>query len=393
MSKNSNEWVTGWTKKEADKLLGEIKVALNKKNIKISRKDKEYAEIMNIEPSIVDKYQYLDSLATLFSSSLLSHNKSPVFDDIINYLIDFSIFSDEPSEDIKAFALGLACSAKNYTDISNIDFHKIINSMDNLSDEVLDSAISILSYTSNLEFEPYIIKYKDHTDPEVRETVKEALENFAFMREKQNKTTNITNQPQSKLIRDIKAMGYSLASIEDLTSLNLDLKSKSLVSLLLWGLKSIEDEQDKAFIVKCLCIKGLTQVSETLLNEFENASTDDYKCTIGNSISIISDISILDKLLEIVINKNHGMARQMIVHGLGDYRSKEVRKILLSLLADEEVLEQAIHALGKMNDRSIIPHIEAFTNHSKENIRSEAIKAVEELKKSPTIQERKIILD
>jgi len=78
---------------------------------------------------------------------------------------------------------------------------------------------------------------------------------------------------------------------------------------------------------------------------------------------------------------------------LGDYRSKEVRKILLSLLADEEVLEQAIHALGKMNDRSIIPHIEAFTNHSKENIRSEAIKAVEELKKSPTIQERKIILD
>jgi len=375
-------WNWAWPIEEVKKLLEFTKEFLSSEN-------KTHEE----------KGDYLSDLEDVFEYSEKNTTK---FDIVINYLISFVLeynLGDGKAEEMLKedvfYAIG---KAQDYQDMSNIDFYPLANKLPKLSTSLLRASIEALVLTQNKDFLPYILPYKDHENEDVRYIV-----NFGIKYLKGNtieEKENVQLQTQSKqtqqtmdktqLILDIKNKGYNISSIEDLPNLNLDLKSQNLVSLLLKGLKSIEDEQDKAFIVKCLCIKGLTQVSETLLYEFENASTDDYKCTIGNSISIISDISILDKLLEIVINKNHGMARQMIVYGLGDYRSKEVRKILLNLLEDEEVLEQAIHALGNMNDRSIIAHLESFKNHSKDNIRNEAINAIDKLKAT---LERKIILD
>ena len=405
------KWNWSWPENEVKKLLELTKETLNSKS-----------------KSIEEKEDYLSDLEDVIE---FSDQKTKNFDLVINYLIDFVLEyktdNSEADEEIKENIFYLIDKAQYHQDMTNINFYTLANNLSTLPNGLQRYSIEILGFTENKEFIPYIKPYTAHQNENVREWAKIAIKNLECKKEEamqdirnyDNKFLNqniekeevvklqTTHTPASEqlksnkekvsdreqLILDIKNKGYNISSIEDLSNLNLNLKSQSLISLLLKGLKSIEDEQDKAFIVRCLGIKGLTQVTKILLNEFENATTNSYKYTIGNSICIISDMSILDKLLAIVVNKNHGIARQMLVYGLGNYKGKELKKTLLNLLTDEEVLEQAIHALGKMNDRSIIPHIEAFTNHSKENIRSEAIKAIEELKKSPTIQERKIILD
>jgi HEAT repeat protein len=185
---------------------------------------------------------------------------------------------------------------------------------------------------------------------------------------------------KNRLIADIKNVGVEIVTIDDL--MTLDLSYRDLIPIMLKHLSEIEDEQDKAFIVRCLGVKGLIEVSDILLQEFESALSDNYKWAIGNSLCLISDKSILDKMLDIVKNKKHGMGRQMIVYGLGNFPTDEVKATLLGLLPDDEILGHTIFALGKMKDRSIIPHIEVFEKHERSYIRNETKKAIKKLSKN-----------
>ena len=161
---------------------------------------------------------------------------------------------------------------------------------------------------------------------------------------------------KAKLLEDIKGTGASIDKLDDL--INLNLESRNLVPIILEHLNITDNEQDKEFLVRCLGVKGLTEVSDVLLYEFDKAISHGYKWTIGNSISIIVDKSILDKLLLIVKDKKHGKSRQMIVYGLGSYPTKEVKETLLGILDEDELLGHTLFAPGKMKDASIMPYIE-----------------------------------
>lgn len=184
---------------------------------------------------------------------------------------------------------------------------------------------------------------------------------------------------KEKLLEEIRGKGVEISSIDDLMYINM--KYRDLVPILLRYLISTEKERDKEFIVRCLGVKGFVEASRPLISEFYHSHNVLYKWTIGNSLSIIADPDSLPELLKIVLEKEHGIARQMIVDGLHVFKSDEVKEVLISLLNDEDVVGHAVSALSKMKDKNLIPYIEPFQTHKVTWIRNEAKKAVKRLEK------------
>jgi len=151
---------------------------------------------------------------------------------------------------------------------------------------------------------------------------------------------------------------------------------------LLKYLIEVTDVNDKEFLVRCLGVKGFCEATKPLINEFYKSNNVTFKWAIGNSLSIISDIDSVPELIRIVQEKEQGIARQMIVDGLGAYKSDDVKEVLVNLLSDDEVAGHAISGISKTGDKALIKHIEPFLTHKVKWVRTEASKAIKKLEKA-----------
>ncbi|WML56484.1 HEAT repeat domain-containing protein [Neobacillus sp. PS2-9] len=181
------------------------------------------------------------------------------------------------------------------------------------------------------------------------------------------------------LISEIRDLGYSISSIEELKKI--DNKNKDVIPIILRHLSQITEVNHKEFLVRCLGVKGFISASIPLINEFKNSSNNTYKWAIGNSLSLILDKSSLNELLKIATDKKHGTARQMIVDGLGKFKDKKVIPVLVGLLEDKDVQGHALSALSKFKDPELIPHINPFVNHEITWIRNTAKRTINKLEK------------
>jgi hypothetical protein len=184
---------------------------------------------------------------------------------------------------------------------------------------------------------------------------------------------------KEKLIEEVRDKGVEINNIDELKKINS--KYKDLISILLKYLIEVEDEGDKEFLVRCLGVKGFTEASKTLIDEFYKSNNSSLKWAIGNTLSIILDNTIVPEMVQIVKEKEHGTARQMIVDGLGNFKEQYVELALIELLNDDQVVGHAISALGKIGDKSVIEKIEPFKNHKVNWIRKEAERAIKRLSK------------
>ncbi|MFZ5985735.1 MAG: HEAT repeat domain-containing protein [Bacillota bacterium] len=184
---------------------------------------------------------------------------------------------------------------------------------------------------------------------------------------------------KKKLLQEVREKGVEFSNINDLMKINM--KYRDLVPILLRYLKDVTDESDKEFIVRCLGVKGFVEASKPLISEFYKSNNVTFKWAIGNSLSIISDIDSVPELIKIAQEKEHGIARQMIVDGLGAYKNDDVKAVLISLLNDDEVVGHAISGLSKTGDKTLIRHIEPFLTYKVKWIRNEASKAIKKLER------------
>lgn len=185
---------------------------------------------------------------------------------------------------------------------------------------------------------------------------------------------------KEKLIQEVREKGVEITNINDLMKINM--RYRDLIPILLKHLNEVTDECDKEFIVRCLGVKGFVEATRPLISEFYNSKNVTYKWAIGNSLSIISDRESLKDLIKIVQEKDHGIARQMIVDGLGTYNSDEIKAVLVSLLNDDEVVGHAISGISKIGEKALIKHIEPFLAHKVKWVRDEAKKAIKKLEKA-----------
>jgi hypothetical protein len=97
---------------------------------------------------------------------------------------------------------------------------------------------------------------------------------------------------------------------------------------------------------------------------------------IGNALSVVADDSVFDELVALVDDRRYGKARQMIVVGLARSKDPRVVPLLAGLLGDEDVVAQAVMALGKLRPPEVRPAIERLLDHPRGLVRREAKKAL-----------------
>lgn len=237
---------------------------------------------------------------------------------------------------------------------------------------------------------PYL--KKDH-----KITARELMDKQANDPEYQKKLNDLKNHRQqatyefmqaaAPIFEELSKTGFNIASFSDLYRIK-DFANKTtyrqVLPILLKWLPQIEDLRVKESIVRALSIKWAKPIAApTLIKEFIQITDSENQCkwAIGNALSVVADDSVFEEIVELVQEKEHGVARQMVEVALGNMKDPRAVDVLLELLHDDQVAGHAIFALGKIKSFKARPYIEPFLNNDKSWVRKEAKRALEKINK------------
>jgi HEAT repeat protein len=193
---------------------------------------------------------------------------------------------------------------------------------------------------------------------------------------------DIASAQAAPILQDLTSVGYVVQSLDELRTSKREYRAA--ISVLLRWLPRVQNVRVKDSIVRALSVPWSTpEVAPVLIKEFElasNVENSGLKWVIGNALSVIADDNVLDKLIDLARNPQHGKAREMLVLALANVKNDKAKMALKILLKDEDVCGYAIMALGKIGSKDAAIDIEPFLTHPKEWVREEARKALTLLK-------------
>ncbi len=175
------------------------------------------------------------------------------------------------------------------------------------------------------------------------------------------------------VIADLKVVGFSVESLDELRRSGV--RYKAAIPVLLKWLPVVENTDIKEAIVRALSVPWAKPTAvQPLIVEFQTASesASGLKWTIGNALAIVADDSVFNEIAELVRDKRHGKAREMLAVALGNMDDPQVVDLLIELLRDDEVAGHALIAIGKLGAQKARPVVEPFLNHPKAWIRAKA---------------------
>ena len=182
------------------------------------------------------------------------------------------------------------------------------------------------------------------------------------------------------VVEGLNLAGFRVDSIDDLRRSGTHYSAA--VPVLLKWLPRIANEDVKESIVRALSVPWAKPTATLpLIYEFRAAplTASGLKWAIGNALEVIADDSVFDQISEIVRDRKHGKAREMLAMALGNMTHKRAVELLIELLKDDEVAGHALIALGKLRDQKARPYIEKLLSHQKAWVRKEAKKALTKL--------------
>lgn len=115
------------------------------------------------------------------------------------------------------------------------------------------------------------------------------------------------------------------------------------------------------------------------LPESQDPDQHEFKWALGNAISVVSDKTNFDEIVDLVRDKRHGITRDMTVLRLARLEPHKAVAVLIELLADDEVAGHAVTALSKLKAHEARKGIEHLLNHPQPWVRKEAAKALANL--------------
>ena len=122
-----------------------------------------------------EQIELLSHLQDIFES----YNKNiQDFDEIMDTLIKYAI--EKKEGEVTEEVLYAITSAETYQDVERIDFSAFAENINKVSDNVLLKYIEILSYTYDSSYIPYILKFSDSSDVNIRNSVEEALAELRY---------------------------------------------------------------------------------------------------------------------------------------------------------------------------------------------------------------------
>ena len=105
------------------------------------------------------------------------------------------------------------------------------------------------------------------------------------------------------------------------------------------------------------------------------------KWSVADSLANVADASVFDELVELIQDKRHGRAREMLVLGLARTKNERAVEVLIDLLQKDDLTLHAIVALRKLGGRAEAARtlIEGYIDHPNAAFRKEAGKAIRAL--------------
>jgi HEAT repeat protein len=177
------------------------------------------------------------------------------------------------------------------------------------------------------------------------------------------------------VLADLAQAGFSLDWIDELFNKKLDYEAA--IPILLRWLPQMDNLDVKEDIVRALSVRWAKPVAApALIEEYRCAHDRSLKWAIANALSVVADDSVIDQLIELVQDKRHGKAREMLAVALGNMKDLRAVDVLIELLEDDEMAGHALVALRKLKAKKARPHIERFLNHQKTWVRNEAKRAL-----------------
>lgn len=190
-------------------------------------------------------------------------------------------------------------------------------------------------------------------------------------------------QEDKDVTKALQQVGLNVSSVYDLV--NSKESYPQAIPVLLDFLPKVKDLRVKEGIVRALTVKKArgTGAAEMLITEFskidDSPNSLPLKWAIGNALSVIADDEVFEKIVDLVYNKKHGKAREMLVSSLANMKDSRAVDVLIELLQDEETVGHAAFALGKLKVKKAKPHLERLLNHPKAWVRKEAKRALEKI--------------
>jgi HEAT repeat protein len=179
------------------------------------------------------------------------------------------------------------------------------------------------------------------------------------------------------LIAELLSSGFDVKSLDVLTRSN---AYKDAVPILLKWLPKITNSRVKESIVRALSVSCVKPAAiPALMAEFRNTPKSEnsgLKWAIGNALEVLAGDEIFDDIVELVQDKRHGTARQMLVMALGKMKNPKAVDVLIGLLGDDDVVGHALSSLKKLRAKQARTHIVRLLNHPNAWVRKVAKQAL-----------------
>ncbi len=187
-------------------------------------------------------------------------------------------------------------------------------------------------------------------------------------------------QAAAPLIAELVSCGYDVPSIDLLARSK---AYKDAAPILVKWLPRVTNSRVKGSIVSALSVSWVTpEAVMALMHEFRNApesANTSLKWAIGNALEVVARDENFDEIVELVQDKRHGAARQMLAMALGKMKNPKAVDVLIYLLDDDDVVGHALIGLKKLRATEARSHIVRLIKHPKAWVRKEAIQALRKI--------------
>ena len=96
-------------------------------------------------------------------------------------------------------------------------------------------------------------------------------------------------------------------------------------------------------------------------------------------MEILASEEFFDKIVDLVREKRHGVARQMLAIALGGMKNPKAVDVLIDLLDDDDIVGHALISLKKLKARQARTPVLKKRNHSNAWVRQQAKRALDSL--------------
>ena len=131
--------------------------------------------------------------------------------------------------------------------------------------------------------------------------------------------------------------------------------------ILVRWLPRLRDPVEKEVLARSLTgVKAArSQAARAIVAAFRNADieAESEKWAYGNALSTLADDEIADDLLELVLDRRHGRARQMLCDALKRTKDPRAPDALIDLIDDDDIAGHAISALRSYGPKSSLQHL------------------------------------